>query len=161
MHAQDFFIRRADTRDLAALGRLGAALLREHHEFDRQRFMAPSAHPDDDYAWFLGSQLDRDDAVVLVAERGGAVLGYVYAAIEPRSWKELRDECGYIHDVLVDEPGRRQGVATALMQAAFDWVKSRKAPRVVLWTAAGNAPAQRLFDELGFRRTMVEMTLEM
>ena len=34
-------------------------------------------------------------------------------------------------------------------------------PRVVLWSAAGNTGAQRLFDRRGFRSTMVEMTLEL
>jgi hypothetical protein len=32
---------------------------------------------------------------------------------------------------------------------------------VVLWTAQPNDKAQHLFDSLGFRRTMVEMTREL
>jgi ribosomal protein S18 acetylase RimI-like enzyme len=32
---------------------------------------------------------------------------------------------------------------------------------VVLWTAEQNRDAQRLFERLGFRRTMVEMTREL
>jgi hypothetical protein len=32
---------------------------------------------------------------------------------------------------------------------------------VVLWTAAQNRPAQRLFDAAGFRETMIEMTQEL
>ena len=34
-------------------------------------------------------------------------------------------------------------------------------PRVLLWSAAPNENAQRLFERLGFRRTMVEMTREL
>jgi len=34
------------------------------------------------------------------------------------------------------------------------------AQRVVLMTATGNESAQRLFERFGFRRTMIEMTLE-
>jgi RimJ/RimL family protein N-acetyltransferase len=30
----------------------------------------------------------------------------------------------------------------------------------MLWTAERNAGAQRLFERLGFRRTMIEMTRE-
>jgi RimJ/RimL family protein N-acetyltransferase len=37
----------------------------------------------------------------------------------------------------------------------------RGAPRVVLWTAARNEAAQRLFTEAGFRHTMIEMTREL
>jgi len=33
-------------------------------------------------------------------------------------------------------------------------------PRIVLWTAAPNEAARRLFERLGFRHTMTEMTKE-
>jgi ribosomal protein S18 acetylase RimI-like enzyme len=153
-------IRRATTGDLPALGRLGALLLRAHHGFDPLRFMAPGDRPEDGYAWFLGTQLRDEDVVVLVAEQQGAVVGYVYAGLEPQSWKELREACGFVHDVVVEERGRRAGVATALVEAAVGWLRERGAPRVVLWTAERNDAAQRLFTGLGFRRTMIEMTRE-
>ena len=37
---------------------------------------------------------------------GEEVVGYVYAGLEPQSWKELREACGFIHDVAVDEARR-------------------------------------------------------
>ena len=123
--------------------------------------MAPSGNPESGYAWFLGTQLDESSVAVFVAERDGAVAGYVYAGLEPQSWKELREECGFIHDVVVKDEERRAGVASALMDAACEWLKSIGAPRVILWTAEGNDGAQRLFARLGFRKTMVEMTKEL
>jgi GNAT superfamily N-acetyltransferase len=123
--------------------------------------MAPGRNPEVGYGSFLVSQLADDDVVVFVAERDGEVMGYVYAGLEPRSWKELRDACGFIHDVAVVESGRRSGVATALVDAAVQWLRDRGAPRVVLWSAERNEGAQRLFARLGFRRTMVEMTREL
>jgi len=158
----DATIRRATREDLPALGRMGALLMRTHYAFDQKRFLEPGANAEEGYAWFLGEQLKDDtNAVVLVAERNGGVIGYVYAALEPISWKELRDACGFVHDILVEERGRRSGVATALMDAAMAWLKERGAPRVVLGTAEQNVPAQRLFARMGFRRTMVEMTREL
>jgi ribosomal protein S18 acetylase RimI-like enzyme len=154
-------IRRATRADLPALGRLGALLMRTHYEFDRERFMNPGDDPDRGYAWFLGTQLDDEDTVVFVAEREGAVIGYIYAGLEPQSWKELREAAGFIHDVAVAEAGRGAGVATQLIDAAIEWLRGRGAPRVMLWSAEPNAAAQRLFAKLGFRRTMVEMTREL
>jgi ribosomal protein S18 acetylase RimI-like enzyme len=138
-------------------------LLRAHHAFDAQRLMAPGNNPEHGYASFLASQLDEDDVVVFVAERTDTkeVVGYVYAGLEPQSWKELRDAAGFVHDVAVAADARRTGVASALMQAAIAWLKKQGAPRVVLWSAAKNEGAQRLFEQLGFRRTMVEMTKEL
>jgi len=154
-------VRDATRADLPALGRLGALLMRLHHEFDPQRFMTPGPNPERGYAWFLGTQLERDDVVIFVAEEEGRVLGYVYAAVEPQSWKELRDEAGFVHDVVVDPDARRRGVATALMQAAIEWLRGRGMPRVVLGTASRNTAAQQLFEGLGFRSTMIEMTREL
>jgi len=110
----DVRIRRATDADVPALGRLGASLLTLHYAYDPQRFMAPSGHPEEGYAWFLGSQLREDDVVIFVAERKGDVVGYVYAGLEPQSWKELREAAGFVHDVLVDESHRRSGIAAAL-----------------------------------------------
>jgi ribosomal protein S18 acetylase RimI-like enzyme len=159
--AGDVVIREARRADLPALGRLGALLLRSHYDFDRERFIAPGENVEDGYAWFLGTQLRQKDVAIFVAERGGEVLGYVYAGIEPHSWKELRDEAGFIHDIVVDERGRRGGLASALIERAIAWLRERGMPRVVLWTAERNDVAQRLFAALGFRRTMIEMTREL
>jgi GNAT superfamily N-acetyltransferase len=154
-------IRLATPADLPALGRLGALLMRTHYEFDPQRFMSAGTDAADGYAWFLGRQLKDSNVVVYVAEQEGEVVGYVYAGIEPISWKELRDECGFIHDVVVDERGRRSGTATALIDKAIEWMREHGMPRVMLWTAEKNAGAQQLFSKMGFRRTMIEMTREL
>ena len=154
-------IRRAIESDAPALGRLGGLLLRTHYEFDRQRFMAPGDDPESGYASFLRWQMQEEDVAIFVAEQDGQVVGYVYAGLEPQSWKELREAAGFIHDVIVDATGRRSGVATALVEAAAHWLKERGAPRVLLWTASPNEAAQRLFERLGFRKTMIEMTREL
>src|SRR5437867_4748361 len=93
----EVIIRRATAADLPAIGALGASLLRTHYAFDPLRFMAPPADPESGYAWFLGTQLKEETVAVFVAERPGTVIGYVYAGLEPQSWKELRDAAGFIH----------------------------------------------------------------
>ena len=159
--AAPFVIRRATDRDVPALGRLGALLMRVHYGFDSQRFLSPGSNPENGYGRFLRSQLREDDVAILVAERGEEVIGYVFAGLEPLSWKELRDACGFVHDIVVDESGRRLGVASALMDAAVQWLRDRGAPRAMLWTAERNTGARQLFERLGFRPTMVEMTREL
>src|SRR2546422_3138637 len=152
----EIVIRRANESDIPALGRLAAHLMQTHYAFDQQRFMAPPANPAEGYTWFLGPQLDDKDVVVFVAERPGAVVGYVYAALEPPSWKELREMAGFIHDVVVEDSSRRVGIASSLVETAIDWLRAHGAPRVILWTAEQNSAAQNLFSRLGFRRTMIE-----
>jgi ribosomal protein S18 acetylase RimI-like enzyme len=154
-------LRPATRADLPALGRLGAWLMRIHHEFDRRRFLEPMRDAEQGYAWFLGTQLDQPDARVVVAEDEGRVVGYAYAAIEPRSWQMLLDEAGLIHDVMVDDSARGRGIGTALVDDMLAWMRARGVPRVVLYTAEPNTDAHRIFDRLGFRRTMIEMTREL
>ncbi len=154
-------IRNAEPRDLPSLGRLGAMLMRTHYAFDQQRFLAPGAGTEGGYASFLGSLLDSDEDRICVAEDEGRVVGYVYVALEPLSWKELRGPAGYIHDVAVEEGARHGGTGTKLMEAAIAWLRERGAPRVILGTAALNETAQSLFHHLGFRDTMIEMTMEL
>lgn len=156
-----FAIRPATEADLPVLGRLGARLVKAHHAFDSQRFMKPGDDIEAGYAWFLGTQLQVSSSTILVALNDeDAVVGYVYAGIEPQSWKELRDEAGFIHDVVVDDAFDGQGLGTRLVEAAADWLVAHGALRIILWTAENNRAAQQLFLRLGFRRTMIEMTRE-
>jgi len=155
-------IRKAERRDAEALGRLGVMLMRTHYAFDPQRFLAPVEGSERGYASFLAGMLDSPHDCVFVAEdEDGRIAGYVFAALEPLSWKELRGPAGFIHDVAVAEDARRAGVATQLLRAAIEWLREHGAPRVLLWTAAPNEAAQRLFRRLGFRDTAIEMTMEL
>jgi GNAT superfamily N-acetyltransferase len=154
-------IRRAEQRDLEPLGQLGALLMKLHYDFDSKRFLEPHPGAQHGYASFLGAVLDADDACIFVAEDEDEVVGYVFAALEPMSWKELRGPAGFVHDLLVRERYRRSGAGTSLMKAAIDWLREHGAPRVILGTAAKNAGAHALFRSLGFRDTMIEMTLEL
>jgi ribosomal protein S18 acetylase RimI-like enzyme len=156
-----FTIRPIREADLPIVGRLGASLVRQHFDFDPQRFLEPVLRIEEGYAWFLGSQMKEPDVVILVAERDDAIAGYVYAELEPHNWKELRGPAGFIHDVVVAEADQHSGIGAALIEAAIDWLKQHNAPRVILWTAEKNSGAQRLFQRLGFRRTMIEMTREL
>jgi GNAT superfamily N-acetyltransferase len=164
--AESIIIRRAEPRDIPALGRLGASLMRIHHTFDEHRFVSPGDHPETGYADFLSAQLNDPDMLVLVAERavpepGADVVGYLYAGIEPESFKELRARAGYIHDILVSDDLRGGGVGAQLIEAAVEWLRDQGMPRVLLWTAAPNQRARTLFEAHGFRATMVEMTREL
>ena len=152
-------VRPAEKTDEAALGRMGAELARLHHDFDPQRFMLPD-DVESGYRWWLMKERTNKRAVVLVAEIAGAVVGYCYGRLEERDWNALLDAHGGLHDVWVDEAHRRGGTAKALLKAMIEKLTELGAPRVVLKTSTRNDAAQRLFTELGFRPTMLEMTRE-
>jgi len=154
-------VRPARAEDEAALGRLGAMLVEEHHAFDPKRFIGRLPGLPERYGQFLVSQIDRADALVLVAERDAAVAGYAYATMEGSDYMALRGPAGVLQDLVVDPGHRRQGIGTALLDASIAALAKRGAPRVVLFTAEKNDEAQAMFAHAGFRRTMVEMTRDL
>jgi ribosomal protein S18 acetylase RimI-like enzyme len=154
-------VRPATRADIPALGRLGALLVRAHHEFDPERFIAASPRTEQGYGSFLGSQLEERDVIILVADQDGDVVGYAYAGVEGFDYMNLRGPAGVLHDIVTDPAHRRKGIGRMLLDASLVALKERGAPRVVLSTAERNESAQRLFARAGFRRTMIEMTREL
>ncbi|HEV7672477.1 MAG TPA: GNAT family N-acetyltransferase [Thermoanaerobaculia bacterium] len=153
-------LRPAAPPDLEAIGRLGALLVRVHHDFDPERFIAATPQTEHGYASYLGTQLDRPNVIVLVAEYQGEVVGYTYAGVEGTDYIALRGPAGVLYDIVVDPAHREQGVGRVLLDATLVALQAKGSPRVVLSTAERNESAQRLFARAGFRRTMIEMTRE-
>jgi ribosomal protein S18 acetylase RimI-like enzyme len=154
-------IRRATPADLPGVGRLGALLVKEHHDFDPRRFLPARPGTPEGYASFISTQLEDPDVAVLVADDDGDVIGYAYAASEGYDYMALRGPAGVLHDIIVGPEHRGRGVGRLLLEAALAFLRSRGVPRVVLSTAERNEAAQRLFERMGFRRTMIEMTIDL
>ena len=159
--ADTIVIRRATPADLPVIGRLGALLVREHHDFDPKRFIPATPHTEGGYASFIGTQLDVPRVVVLVAVEGETVVGYTYAGVEEIDWMSLRGRAGALYDIVVDPDHRPRGAGRKLLDATLEALESLGMSQVVLSTAQQNESAQRLFERAGFRRTMIEMTREL
>ncbi len=153
-------VRPAREADVPALGRLAAALVAFHVAIDPLRFMNIE-NAEVGYGRWLGKESADPEALVLVAEREGAVVGYAYARLEPKSYNELREACAVLHDILVAPEARGTGAGEALLRAVAREMKARGAPRLLLLTAKDNVTAQRLFAKVGFETTMLEMKLEL
>jgi ribosomal protein S18 acetylase RimI-like enzyme len=152
-------VRRATLDDAGALGTMAAGLVRFHHAIDPQRFFLPNG-VEEGYRRWLSTEIGNPEAIVLVAEHAGAVVGYVYGRIERRDFNMLLSAHAALHDVFVVEAARRTRAGEALVARFIELVREQGTPRVVLHTATSNTRAQALFRKAGFRDTMLEMTLE-
>lgn len=155
----DPVIRRATRAELPTVAQLAGKLVRMHHAEDQARFFLPE-RVEQGYEWWLGKELDRAEARVLVADGGGGLVGYAYGALEERDWNLLLDAHGAVHDLYVNEDERGRGTGRRLLEAMLAELEGLGAERVVLSTMVGNETAQRLFRAAGFRPTMLEMTRE-
>jgi len=97
------------------------------------RATAQAATKGDRRAWFVG----RD-------EDSGQPVGIVQARRRPP------DDC-LLFSMWVAPSARRGGAGRALIQAVDHWGRAWGATRVVLWVIAGNEPAMRFYDRVGFR----------
>ena len=156
---KDLVIRSATPDDIEAAAMLGAQIVRLHHATNPKRFFLID-DVEQGYAWWLRQEVERAEAIVLVAELGGEIVGYAYGAIEERDWNLLLDRHGAVHDLCVAEKARRKGVGRAMVSAVMARLEELGAERIVARAMVQNEGAQRLCQSLGFEPTMLEMTRE-
>lgn len=150
-------VREATPEDIERAAFLGAQIVRFHHSVDPKRFFLPE-NVEQGYAWWLRQEIDRAEAVVMVAELDGEIVGYCYGAIEDRDWAVLIDRHGVVHDVYVVESARRKGVARSLVTLVMAKLEAMGVPILKVSIMVQNESARRLVESLGFRNTMLEYT---
>jgi GNAT superfamily N-acetyltransferase len=157
---QDVLIRPAVASDVPDLCRLAELLALQHAAYDPARYRLPRSVADA-YAGLLSEQLGREDAVVLVAEVAGALVGYAFARVEPPSLVALTGPVGWIHDLYVVAEKRGRGTGSRLLDAAIQALGDLGVVDVLLGVAAQNGGAAALFRRRGFRPTLQEMALHL
>lgn len=99
---------------------------------------------------FIGERLRHGDAVILLAQRGGAVAGFTQ--LYPLFSSVRTGRIWQLNDLYVAPPARRHGVGRALLDAARDHAAASGALGLQLETQRSNAAAQRLYAALGWQR---------
>ncbi len=99
-------------------------------------------------AHFLFERMINHESVIYLAMVGEEAVGFVqlYPGFSTVS---LRPEWR-LNDLYVRPEWRRQGVARKLIEEAKKLVRDREDKGLVLETAHSNAPAQRIYESLGF-----------
>lgn len=82
-------------------------------------------------------------ALFLVARIETQRCGYLTLEIVER-------QCARVSDLVVDEPFRRQGIATALLLAAQDWLRQNGIYKMLLELPIKNEAAISLAEKLGY-----------
>jgi GNAT superfamily N-acetyltransferase len=100
---------------------------------------------------FLRERLQQQDSVVLLAiDEEGRGMGFTQLYPLFSSVRAARTYL--LNDLFVVPDARRAGVAVALMREATDVARAMGARGMSLSTAHTNAPAQRLYESLGWKR---------
>jgi ribosomal protein S18 acetylase RimI-like enzyme len=121
--------------------------------------MPPGERIADAYLALLFERCRRFDGVVLVAEQGGAVVGFVAVWTRWRSDEPDDDPAplAFVSDLVVSAPQRRRGIGRALLRAAEACARQAGAPALRLSVKADNAGARALYAREGFGELEIEL----
>ncbi|GAB5470915.1 MAG: hypothetical protein Kilf2KO_39450 [Rhodospirillales bacterium] len=121
---------------------------------DRETYGA--ARPDRAYTQGL---LGGDAFYALVAVKADRVVGGLVAYELPK-FEQARSEL-YIYDLAVAATQRRQGIATALIEALKGIAKARGIAVIFVQADRDDPPAVALYDKLGAREEVLHFDIEL
>lgn len=140
-------IRNFKKSDLESVFRLAKAMIDYHHQLDSYYKPANEFRNLKKYAeeW-----LKEKDTQVLVAEEAGEVIGYSRVGIIKAPDYAVPKSIGFVYDVLVAKPYRRQGVGEQLFKEALNWLKKNKVRQIELNVDARNNAGINFWKKFGF-----------
>ncbi|MEG3114685.1 GNAT family N-acetyltransferase [Salinicola sp. 4072] len=134
-------IRTATPEDIDSL----VALIDGYRQFYRQPGNPEGARH------FLARRFERDDAHLLIAlDESGAAIGFVQLFPVP-STTSLGTRW-ILNDLFVVPEARRNGIGSALLQAARALATEHDVPQLMLRTQTDNVTAQSRYQALGWQR---------
>lgn len=117
-----------------------------YRQFYKQRSDVPGARK------FLRERLKRDESVIFLAIQEGEALGFVqlYPSFDSVTMRRV----WILYDLFVTPAARKRGVAKSLMERSRRLAVDTRAKGLILETAIDNRPAQKLYEQLGWKRDM-------
>jgi GNAT superfamily N-acetyltransferase len=108
------------------------------------------------WSWIIDANNDLVGAVAV--NEDGDFVGFAHYRKVPRTLSG--DLALFLDDLFVSEEARGKGVATQLMDFAKAYARDHKLAQVQLVTAADNATAQVLYDQVGTRTNWVTYEID-
>jgi ribosomal protein S18 acetylase RimI-like enzyme len=156
-------IRRHGTEVIDELRPLWLSMLHHHHDVGRE--LGPVRTDEDSWARrraHYEDTLAREGSIALVAWDGDTPVGYATVVIEPNrspNWPHP-DRYADLDSLAVAADARGQGIGEALVARVQQEIEAQGITDLRLFAMAGNAPALRFYERLGFTPYMLELRRE-
>ena len=163
----DVEIRRPLPGDGLGLAEVWLDMARYHAEFDPLFFRVPGRDglADALETWATGV---GDEALVLIAERDGRVVGFVGAAVArpdadaaTQLVRELTQVRLVVHALGVLRSDWRRGIGSRLLAAAEDWGRAKGATVALLDTYVGSPVSVPFYLHRGYHRRALRLRKEL
>ena len=82
------------------------------------------------------------------------LVGIAHVMLHPSTWSET--ESCYLHDLYVLSELRGKGIGRALIEAVYNFARSRECNRVYWTTQEGNTASRLLYDQLADKTDMIQ-----
>lgn len=135
------------------MGDLWEELMDYHLRLD-ERFKRGDKSRDAFLRYLKNTTLRSPDHFLYVAERDGAMVGFLIGRIEYGGPIFENPDFGYITDACVAPACRRTGVGKLLFDEARAWFRKRNLPCVRVSVSTENEAAMAFWREVGFRPFM-------
>lgn len=150
-------IRKAQKRDLEAVNSLLRQVLGVHHRGRPDLFRAEGKKYSDRE---LLAIFDNPRTPVFVYEDGGAVLGYVFCALQHQESGSLMPITTlYIDDLCVDAQARGKHIGKALFEYVKAYAKEQGCHNITLHVWECNPSAKAFYEALGLSPQYTSMEL--
>ena len=132
---------------------------------DHERAIEPRMKPTEDiigtYVDTMLEQCAACEGAILVAEAGGAIVGYVcvHAAAPNEDPDEIDYTFAYVSDVAVNSSQRGRGIGKTLLEAAREYAQDHGAACLRISVLAENAGALSLYRSFGFAPRVIELEM--
>jgi len=101
---------------------------------------------------FIADRIKNNESVIFAAMQRNSAKGFVQ--LYPSFCSVEAIKIYILHDLYVDEQGRRSGIGEALMNKAAEFAKESGASRIDLLTAFSNQAGQHLYEKLGYKKVL-------
>lgn len=105
----------------------------------------------------IGEFIKSDKAQVFVATSNSEIVGSGYGLIKLNKNHFAHKEHGYVGFMFVKNKFRGKGISKLVLNAIFDWFKTRNIIEVRLQVYEKNPSAIKAYEKVGFEKSLIEM----
>jgi len=127
---------------------------RDLNEWFRLRHLLWDATAEDDHKSEMLDIIEHAESqLVLVAENGGNLVGFLEASIRNFAEDCETDHVGYLEGWFVDPAFRRRGIGGDLVRMAEMWAREKGCSEMASDAELGNEPGLAAHQKLGYSET--------